>query len=79
MAFVFALGEASFLQTAVKSTQSIRDCVARLAVEEPDHRHRRLLRPRRERPRHRAAEQRDELAPFQLRELHALPLARVAA
>jgi hypothetical protein len=35
----------------------------RPAVEEPDHRHRRLLRPRRERPRGRAAEQRDELAP----------------
>jgi hypothetical protein len=32
-------------------------------AEEPDHRHRRLLRPRRERPgRRRAAEQRDELA-----------------
>ena len=33
--------------------------------EEPDHRHRRLLRARRERPRRRrAAEQRDELAPL---------------
>src|SRR5262249_5500543 len=33
------------------------------AIEEPDHRHRRLLRPRRERPRsRRAAEQRDECA-----------------
>ena len=33
-------------------------------MEEPDHRHRRLLRPRRQRPcRRRAAEQRDELAP----------------
>src|SRR5262245_1426569 len=33
------------------------------AAEEPDHRHGRLLRARRERPRHgRAAEQRDELA-----------------
>jgi hypothetical protein len=31
-------------------------------VEEPDHRHRRLLRTRRERPRRCAAEQRDELA-----------------
>src|SRR5262249_6045330 len=30
----------------------------------PDHRHRRLLRARRERPRGRAAEQRDEVAPF---------------
>src|SRR5262249_38078074 len=31
--------------------------------EKPDHRHRRLLRARRERPRGRPAEQRDELAP----------------
>ena len=38
--------------------------VRRCAAEEPDHRHRRLLRARRERPRsRRAAEQRDELAP----------------
>src|SRR5262249_3576774 len=34
------------------------------AAEEAYHRHRRLLRPRRERPRHCAAEQRDELASF---------------
>jgi hypothetical protein len=32
-------------------------------LEEPDHRHRRLLRVRRERPRGRAAEQDDEFAP----------------
>jgi hypothetical protein len=38
------------------------------------------LRTRRERPRdRRAAEQRDELAPFQLIELHPLPLASVTA
>ena len=35
----------------------------RYAVKHPDHRHHRLLRARRERPRRRAAEQRDELAP----------------
>ena len=34
----------------------------------------RLLRPRRKRPRHRrAAEQRDELAPFPLTEMHPIP------
>jgi hypothetical protein len=38
-----------------------------------------LLRPRRERPRGRAAEQRDELAPFQLTKLHALTPAKVTA
>src|SRR5262245_18824937 len=39
----------------------------RRAAEEPDYRHRRLLRARRQRPRHRAAEQGDELAPLHLR------------
>ena len=40
----------------------------------PDHRHRRLLRARRQRPRgRRAAEQRDELAALQLIELHFGP------
>jgi hypothetical protein len=35
-----------------------------------------LLRPRRERPRsRRAAEERDELAPFQLIEMHQMPQA----
>jgi len=33
----------------------------------------RLLRARRERPRRRAAESQDELAPFQLIELHSIP------
>jgi hypothetical protein len=35
-----------------------------------------LLRPRRQRPRRRRADQRDELAPLELIELHPLPLAR---
>src|SRR5262249_27208968 len=39
-----------------------------------DHRHLRLLRPRRERPRrYCAAEKRYELAPFDLIELHSVP------
>jgi hypothetical protein len=42
--------------------------VRRSDVEEPNHRHRRLLRPRRERPRsRRTAEQRDEIAPLHSR------------
>src|SRR5262249_26596100 len=40
----------------------IFECSGRSAVEEPDHRHRRLLRARRERPDRRTAEQRDEPA-----------------
>ena len=60
---VLALDIAGLLQALAKSAQTVRDHVRRLAVEEPDHRHRRLLRPRRQRPRRRrAAEQRDELA-----------------
>jgi hypothetical protein len=43
-------------------------------VEKPNDRHRRLLRARRERPSsRRAANKRDELAPFHLIELHYAP------
>jgi len=38
--------------------------------------HRRLLRLRRDRPRGRAAEQRYEVAPFQLIELHSVPASQ---
>src|SRR5215470_6060498 len=49
----------------------------RCHAEESDPRYfARLLRASRERPRRRAAEQRDELAPFQLIELHSIPSAR---
>jgi hypothetical protein len=49
-------------------------------VEKTDNRHRRLLRPRRKRPRRRAAEKGDELASFQMIELHSIPasLGRIA-
>jgi hypothetical protein len=45
-------------------------------AEEPDHRQRRLLRARHERPRCRTAEQRDEVASFQLIELHSIPASQ---
>jgi hypothetical protein len=46
-------------------------------VEETDHWHCRLLRPSDKRPRgRRAAEKRDELAPFELSELHPVPASQ---
>ena len=61
---VLALDEACFLQALAERGHEVRRVGERRAAEEPDHRHRRLLRARRERPRRRrAAEQRDELAP----------------
>jgi hypothetical protein len=48
----------------MKRSHKVRAFSRRAAVEKSDHRHRRLLRARRERPcRRRAAQQRDELAP----------------
>ena len=65
---VLAFNIAGILQTLVKCAQTIRVRVRRCGVEEPDYRHRRLLRAHRQRPRRRrcAAEQRDELAPSYL-------------
>src|SRR5262245_4956059 len=54
---------AGFLQALTECGHHWHVAVRRCAVEEPDHRHCRLLRARRERPCRRAAEQRDELAP----------------
>src|SRR4029077_10671650 len=60
-----ALDIAGLLQAPAKSAQTLGVPVRRLWVEEPDHRRRGLLRPRRERPRRRrAAHHGDELAPF---------------
>jgi hypothetical protein len=55
---------ASISEALRKSRQEVCETVRRCAAEDPDHRHRLLLRTRRHRPRRRAAaEQRDELAP----------------
>src|SRR5262245_48839099 len=60
-----ALGIAGLFQTLMESRQKRRIQAGRCAMKEPNHGHRRLLRARSERPRgRRAAEQRDELAPF---------------
>src|SRR5262249_16812104 len=60
---VLALDVAAILQALAKCAQTVRHSVSRSGVKKPDHRHRRLLRARRERPRcSSAAEKRDELA-----------------
>src|SRR5262249_24392794 len=61
---ILALDIAIILQALAKCGQHNVPERARLAVEERDHRHRPLLRARRERPCRRAADQRDEIAPL---------------
>src|SRR5262249_9682528 len=57
-----AFDEADFAQTLAERGHPRGVSARRFAVEKPDHRHRRLLRPCRDRPCGRAAEQRDEVA-----------------
>src|SRR5262245_30957404 len=61
---VLPLEKANFAEPAMERCHVCRRVVWEPPAEEPDHRHRRLLRVRRERPRGRTAEERDELAPF---------------
>src|SRR5262245_48491936 len=62
---VLALDVAGFTNALAECGQILCTIGRRRAAEEPDHRHRRLLRARREWPRCRpAAEKRDELAPL---------------
>src|SRR5262245_6429940 len=71
---ILSIEIAEFAQPALERDYDSHGIVWRSTAEEPDHRHRRLLRTCRERPSSgRAAEQRDELAPFQLVELHSVP------
>src|SRR5262249_532465 len=70
---VLALDKPGVFEALAESAQALRDRV-RCGVEEPNDWHHRLLRARRERPcSHRATEQRDELAAFQLGKLHPVP------
>src|SRR5262245_36470780 len=69
---ILALNVADLLQTSAPGVQTVPDHVLRSGVEKPDHRHRWLLRPHRERPHgRRPAEQRDELAASYVE--HGLP------
>src|SRR5262249_39084941 len=62
-----ALDVARFVQPFSKSRQEGCLALKRTEAEISDHRHRRLLRPRRERPgRRRAAKKRNEIAPPQV-------------
>src|SRR6476646_9767820 len=60
---VLTLDKASFIETLADDRNEGRVDGGRTGAEQPDHRHRRLLRPRRQRPCHRRATEQDELAP----------------
>src|SRR5262249_39748060 len=61
---VLTLDKACVFQTLTERGEELWGVVGRPGGEDPDHRHRRLLRACRERPRRRrAADERDELAP----------------
>src|SRR5262249_22766056 len=61
--YILTLDNVCRFEALTEYAHTLRHSVRRSGVEEPYHWHRRLLRSRRERPRCRAAEQRDELAP----------------
>ena len=63
---VLTLDIADRFQTIAECAQAIRNRVGRSDPQKPDDGHRRLLRARRERPRRSAADQRDEIAAFDL-------------
>src|SRR5215831_10018339 len=60
--YIVALDITYFFQSFSERGREVRTRLGRSLVKETDHGHRWLLRPRRERPRGRAADQRDELA-----------------
>src|SRR5262249_34519391 len=60
---VLALDKSLFLQTLLECRHDMHEPWGRRAAKKANHRYRSLLCPRRERPRRRAAEQRDEIAP----------------
>src|SRR5262249_18119083 len=59
---VLALDKSFFLQTFLECRHEMHERCGRRATKKANYRYRRLLRPRRDRPRRRTAEQRDERA-----------------
>src|SRR5262249_58245619 len=59
---ILPLDKSNFAQSLLKGSDYASGLAGRAAANKTDHRHRRLLRVRRQRPRRCAAEQRDELA-----------------
>jgi len=72
-----AFDKSFIAQPLAQGRDEMRERCGRSATQKPDHRHRRLLRPRRDWPSGcHAAEQCDELAAFQLIELHSVPTSQ---
>src|SRR5262245_16491506 len=69
---VLALNKSGFVQALPERVNKVRRTGCRRISEEADYRYR-LLRARRDRPRQRTADQRDERTPPQLIELHSMP------
>src|SRR5215471_4198560 len=69
----------SFRQALPETGKLRRRFVGRSAADKPDYGHRCLLRARRERPRGRTAEQRDEIAPLHLRGYSITSSARASS
>jgi len=74
------LSDTAFLMTLVvdDAISAATEVIRRCGADKSDHRHRRLLRARRERPcsGRCAAQQRDEIAPSQLIGLHSVPASQ---
>src|SRR5262245_24163546 len=62
--YVLAFNKSGFIEPTVETGDKVRKLGRCLTIKKSNHRHRRLLRARHERPRdRRAADERDELAP----------------
>jgi hypothetical protein len=69
---VLAFNDSSLVEAFAECSDIARCDIAATSTNESYNRHRRLLPAHRERPRSRSAEQRDELVPLQLIELHSV-------